>query len=160
MTKNRIAILAALCATIAVSAPAVASNVVKAYRGTHSFDIVQADQFRPSKHSSTITAATDITLAQLKRASVFLVSTTAPGAATLDIDIGDDAAITSDMIGQEWDFIILTGSSALTVTAGASGFTTVTTQNLLGATCEDPGDRITCQARSTSAVTCYRSCAD
>ena len=158
--KTKTISLLIVAAALVLASIAYANGVVKRYQGTHVFEVAKAQQFRPFRHSSTITASGDIDLADLKAASVFLVSTTAPGAATLDLDIGDDAAITSDMVGQAWDFVILTGSSAFTVTAGATGFTTVTTIDLKGTTCEDAGDTIRCQARSTSAVTCFRSCAD
>ena len=102
----------------------------------------------------------NLTAVELQANDFFPVSTTAPGGATLDIDIADDAAVSASDVGSEWTFMIVTGSSAMTVTAGASGFTTVATINASGTTCEDAGDFIRCTASSTSKVTCLTVCAD
>lgn len=113
-------------------------------------------------NGTTISGVTDknLSAAEAHSAQFFLVNTSAPGGSTLDIDFFDDTAPDSADIGARWDFIIVTGGSALTVTAGASGVTTVTTLNTLGSTCEDAGDTISCQLRSTTAATCTRTCAD
>lgn len=113
-------------------------------------------------NGSTISGTTNYntTKAELQAADFFLVNTSAPGGATLDIDFYDSAAPDSEDVGSVTDFIIVTGGSALTVTAGGSGVTTVTTINASGTTCEDAGDRISCQLRSTTAATCLTTCAD
>lgn len=150
-----------LVALALVASTAWGYSVTKKYRGNHVFDQIRAGHYRVASNA-TISGTTNYntTSNELFTNDFFPVSTTAPGGATLDIDIGDDAAIDANEIGSQWTFMILTGSSAMTVTAGASGFTTVTTINASGTTCEDAGDYIRCTARSTTAVTCLTVCAD
>lgn len=114
-------------------------------------------------NSPTLSGTTNYntTLAELDSYDFFPVNTSAPGGATLDIDLGDDAAISSDDLGSQWVFQIVVGGSAMTVTAGASGFTTITTNNAAaGTSCEDAGDAIVCRAYTTSKAVCTTFCAD
>jgi len=115
------------------------------------------------KNGATISGTTDknLTRAEMHAANFFPVNTSAPGGATLDIDIGNDVALDSLDLGSTWRFTIVTGGSAMTVTAGASGITTVTKQDLgAGSTCEDAGDTIACTAYATTKVLCLTYCAD
>lgn len=114
------------------------------------------------KANATLSGTTNYntSLAELRSSDYFPVDTSAPGGATLDVDLGDDAAIGSDDLGSKWRFQIVVGGSALTVTAGASGFTTITTIDASGTTCEDAGDAIECTAYTTAKAVCLTQCAD
>jgi len=113
---------------------------------------------RFTNNASLTAADVNLTAAQIQAASVFPVSTTANA---VDVDFGDDAALSASDVGSRKTFIVTAGgTNALTVTAGASGVTTVTTLNTLGTTCEDVGDVVECIVTSTTTATCVRTCAD
>ena len=124
--------------------------------GTITTSTVSHERF--TSNASLTAADVNLTAAQIQAASVFPVSTTANA---VDVDFGDDAALSSSDVGsRKLFFVSAGGTNALTVTAGASGVTTVTTINTLGTTCEDVGDVIECIITSTTTATCVRSCAD
>lgn len=79
----------------------------------------------------------------------------------VDLDFADDAALDSADIGALWTFCVdYGGTNALTVTAGASGVTTVKLIESDGTTCEDVGDCIDVIAYSTTAASVITHCAD
>jgi hypothetical protein len=111
-------------------------------------------------NGSTFSAADpNPTKAQLQASDFFCVNTASNA---VDLDFANDAALDTNDIGSAWTFMVCTGhaTQALTVTAGASGVTTVTTINTSGTTCEDEGDYIRCIARTTAKITCSTFCAD
>ena len=100
----------------------------------------------------------DITVAELRAKQVFKVDT---GAGAVDLDFANDAALDAADIGSQWRFFIgIGGTNALTVTAGASGVTTVKTIAVGGAACEDVGDFIDVIAYSTTQASVVTYCAD
>lgn len=124
--------------------------------GTITTSTVSHERF--TSNASLTAADVNLTAAQIQAASVFPVSTTANA---VDVDFGDDAALSSSDVGSRKLFIVTAGgTNALTVTAGASGVTTVATINTAGTTCEDVGDVIECIVTSTTTATCVRSCND
>lgn len=121
-------------------------------------------EFRLIRHTnlqgpSAYTASADINKSVLQSYQFFKVDT--QGGA-VDLDFGDDAAMDAADIGSEWLFCVgLGGTNALTVTAGASGVTTVNSGVVLdGSTCEDVGDCIRVILYSTTAATAIPMCAD
>jgi len=112
--------------------------------------------------AATQLSAADVNLAKatIQGSNYFPVSTSANA---VDVDFADDAALDSADIGSRWVFMVATGhaTNALTVTAGASGVTTVTTLNAAaGSSCEDERDHIECIAEATTAIVCRTFCAD
>lgn len=104
------------------------------------------------------TASADITRAELYSKSFFKVDTRG---GAVDLDFANDLALDSSDIGAEWFFCVGEGgSNALTVTAGASGVTTVKVVDADGTTCEDVGDCIRMIAYSTTQATAFTQCAD
>ena len=119
-------------------------------------------EFRHIRHTSANTdtwqASADITRAELYAGNFFKVST---AGAAVDLDFANDVALDEADIGSTWTFCVdIGGTNALTITAGASGVTTMKAIDLKGTTCEDVGDCITVTAYSTTQGSAVTSCAD
>lgn len=150
--------------TLAATAWAAVTTFKRGNSGFEKVTVKTAD-IRHYRRASTTTkgpddyvASADINLATLYTKNVFKVNTTA---GAVDLDFADDAALHADDIGSEWLFMVgIGGTNELTVTAGASGVTTVKTIALAGATCEDVGDTIRVVAYSTTQATVFTACAD
>ena len=119
-------------------------------------------EFRHIRHTSiggsTWQATADITVAELQAGNFFKVNT---NGAAVDLDFANDVALDEADIGSTWTFCVdIGGTNALTITAGASGVTTMKAIDLKGTTCEDVGDCITVTAYSTTQGSAVTSCAD
>ena len=114
-----------------------------------------------------VEAASDLTAADVNLSKAAIQAAAFWGVDTssnaVDVDFGDDAALDAADIGSRKIFAVTTGhaTQALTVTAGASGVTTVVTHQAgPGSTCEDTGDLIECIVIGTGSATCMSYCAD
>lgn len=112
-------------------------------------------------NNATLTAAdVNLSKAQIQAAGFFPVDTTTNA---VDVDFGDDAALDAVDIGAVKTFVVIVGhaTQALTVTAGATGVTTITTHNAtVGTTAEDVGDMIQCTVYATTKAACAVYAAD
>lgn len=152
MTRSflRTVLIAAAACTLLAAGTALAA----VYRDISEFRHIR----HTSTGSSTWIASADVTKAELQAGNFFKVDT---AAGALDLDFGNDAALDEADIGSEWKFCVgIGGTNALTVTAGASGVTTMKTVDGDGATCEDVGDCILVTAYSTTQATAFTQCAD
>ena len=153
MTKGLVrTLLVSVAAVLLVTAGTALAAV---YKDISEFRMIRHTNLRgPSNY----TADADLDLVDLHTYQFFKVDTT-DGA--VDLDFGDDAALSAADIGSTWKFYVgIGGSNALTVTAGASGVTTIKTVDCDGTSCEDVGDSIACTAYSTTQATCVTQCAD
>ena len=114
---------------------------------------------RPKNGTTLATTDTNLAKATLQAARFFLVDTASN---VVDVDFADDAALDAADVGSTWMFVKTgAGTNAMTVTAGASGVTTVTNHTIgAAATAEDIGDFIRCTAYTTTAILCEISAAD
>lgn len=109
---------------------------------------------------NTLTAAdVNLTKANIQAAGVWLVDTTAN---IVDVDFANDAVLDAADIGSVKKFIVsVGGTNELTVTAGASGVTTLMNiQQGAGASCEDVNDSIEVTVLGTAAARVETFCAD
>lgn len=110
------------------------------------------------RNSTTASASADIATATLHFYQLWKVDTTS---GAVDLDFGEDVALSASDIGNTWRFLVVTGgTNALTVTAGTTVSTVATSQAGAGATCEDAGDYLDCMPYTTTAVRCQSFCAD
>lgn len=102
-------------------------------------------------------ASGDLSTATLHAFQQWNVTTTG---GAVDLDFGEDAALSAADIGQTWRFTIVAGTNALTLTAGTVVSTLPTVQSGPGATCEDVGDYIDVIPYTTTAAKAWSYCAD
>lgn len=145
----------ALVAGLALVVLAAGTALAAKYGDISEFRMIR---FTATRSGVDYAASADLLKSELYAKQVFLVSTLA---GAVDLDFGNDAAFSPEDIGAEWKFIVTAGgTNALTVTAGASGITTLTVVDSDGTTCEDVGDVIRVIVRSNTAGTVVTQCAD
>lgn len=144
-----------LVAVFAVVLSVAGSALAAVYGDFSEFRLIRHTNLRGP---SAYTASADINKSVLQSYQFFKVDTTG---GAVDLDFGDDAALDAADIGSLWTFCVgIGGTNALTVTAGASGVTTVKTIESDGTTCEDVGDCIDVIAYSTTQASVITHCAD
>lgn len=144
-----------LVAVFAVLLTVAGSAIAAVYKDMSEFRFIR---HTGSRGLNDFTVSADINKSTLHAQQYFRVHTVA---GAVDLDFANDAALDAADVGSEWVFQVGDGgTNALTVTAGASGVTTVKTLATLGSTCEDVGDTIRVIAYSTTQASVITVCAD